>query len=249
MEDIIGLVILGGCTFLLAGTIKGTVGLGLPTTAIGLMTLFIAPRQAIVLTLMPMLLTNAWQVWRMGEIGPALRRYAPFGLMLAFGVGTTVSLSADAPDRLLYAVIGTVIVLFAVINLTVTVPALPARWDTAAQVIGGGIAGLMGGLAAVWAPPMAIYLSARQVDKDEFVRATGLLIFVGCLPLVWGYAKGPHMTWPLALISVGMVVPTMIGFALGERIRARLDQQKFRKVFLLSFLVLGVNLIRRAIWV
>jgi len=95
---------------------------------------------------------------------------------------------------------------------------------------------------------MAIYLTARQVDKDDFVRASGLLIFLGSLPLVWGYARTEHLTLPLLGVSALMVVPTLAGFALDERLRNAMDQQRFRTVFLWVFLVLGLNLIRRAIF-
>ena len=246
--DLLSLALLGAAVFLVAGTVKGTVGLGLPTTAIGLLSLAVAPRTAIVLTLLPMLVANAWQVFRMGGVLATARRYAPFAGMLMAGVAITTVLAAEASDRVIYATIGGVIVLFATLNLAVTVPPLPARFDRAAQVLLGAVAGVMGGLTAVWAPPMAIYLTAMQVPKDEFVRATGLLIFLGCLPLIWGYATTGQMTGPLTLLSALMIAPTLAGFALGERLRRGMDQARFRKVFLWLFLALGLNLIRRAIW-
>jgi hypothetical protein len=246
--DTLTLIMIGAAVFLLAGTVKGTVGLGLPTTAIGVLSLVIAPRTAIVMTLLPMLIANAWQVWRMGGIVMTARRYAPFAVTLMLGVAVTTLLAAQASDRVIYGTIGGVIVMFAVVNLAVTVPPLPRRLDKPAQVFFGAIAGIMGGITAVWAPPMAIYLTAMQVQKDEFVRATGLLIFLGCLPLIWGYAQTGQMTGQLTLVSALMIGPTLAGFALGERLRRGMDQQRFRKVFLWIFLLLGLNLIRRAIW-
>lgn len=65
-------------SFLLAGTIKGAVGMGLPTTALGLMTLALEPRLAIALILVPMITANLWQVYRSGEVLRAARTYAPF---------------------------------------------------------------------------------------------------------------------------------------------------------------------------
>lgn len=246
--DLLSLTLLGTVAFLVAGTVKGTVGLGLPTTAIGLMTLVVAPRTAIVMTLLPMLLANAWQVFRMGGILATARRFGVFGVTLMLGVGVTTLLAAQASDRLIYGMLGGVIVLFATVNLAVTVPPLPARFDRPAQVVFGILAGIMGGITAVWAPPMAIYLTAMQVPKDDFVRATGLLIFLGCLPLVWGYWVTGQMTGPLMGLSALMMVPTLLGFSLGERLRRGMDQARFRKVFLWIFLILGLNLIRRAIW-
>ena len=45
-------------TFLLAGMIKGVIGLGLPTIAMGLLGLAMAPSQAAALLIIPATLTN-----------------------------------------------------------------------------------------------------------------------------------------------------------------------------------------------
>ena len=49
-------------TFLLAGFVKGVVGLGLPTVAMGLLTLVLAPSQAAALLIVPSFVTNIWQL-------------------------------------------------------------------------------------------------------------------------------------------------------------------------------------------
>jgi len=134
MSRVFELIALGAIAFIIASTVKGTIGIGLPTTAISLMTLQIAPRMAIVLTLLPMILANARQVWRMGDIPGALRRCAVFGVTLCVGVGVKTVVSAETSDRTIYATLGAIIVLFAVLNLAVRVPKMPERFDKPAQV-------------------------------------------------------------------------------------------------------------------
>ena len=48
-------------TFVLAGFVKGVVGLGLPTVAMGLLAIVMTPAQAASLLVVPSLLTNVWQ--------------------------------------------------------------------------------------------------------------------------------------------------------------------------------------------
>ncbi|NKB27778.1 MAG: TSUP family transporter [Rhodobacteraceae bacterium] len=244
--DVITLLIFVTVAFLLAGTVKGVVGMGLPTTAIGLMTLTLDPRSAIAIVLMPMITLNAWQVWRSGDTLAALRRYAPFITVLMIGVALTSVLSAQVSNRALMGLTGIAILIFVAANLSLSLPRLPDRLDRRAQVLAGLVAGVMGGLTAVWVPPLAIYLTARQVDKAEFVRASGLLIFLGSLPLAAGYvAQGLLGGW-LALLSAAMILPGLAGFTVGERLRNRLSPARFRMVMLLVFLFFGLNLIRRA---
>ena len=242
------LILLSSVSLLIAGTIKGLAGLGLPTASAGIMTLWIAPRTAIALILIPMLVSNAWQVLRMGDVLGTIRRYAPLCAALALVLFVTLSLSASAPDRVIFIVLGLSILSFSVVNLLVALPQLPARLDKPAQLIAGAIAGALGGLSGIWAAPMVFYLTASQVDKDEFIRATGLLIFAGSVPLAIGYIQQGFLTQQFALIGAVMIVPTLIGFSIGERIRMGWPSDTFRKVFLYMFLVMGLNLLRRGLF-
>lgn len=246
--DIVYILSISVAAFLLAGTIKGIAGIGLPTASIALMTLALDPRVAIALVLFPMLGSNIWQVWRAGHIRRTARRYGVFSVILVLGVGATAYATREASDRALLAILGVAVLIFVVLQWRQLVPRISARFDTWAQVGFGLFAGIIGGMTAAWAPPMAMYLAAKQVDKDEFVRATGFMISLGSIPLVLVYVQLGFMTGPLAGISAALLIPTLIGFSMGEAIRARLSAEAFRAALLCLFAVLGLNLIRRAIW-
>jgi uncharacterized protein len=54
--------------FVLAGVVKGVIGLGLPTIAMGVLGALMTPSQAAAILIVPALLTNVWQMWD----GPAM---------------------------------------------------------------------------------------------------------------------------------------------------------------------------------
>lgn len=246
--DTTALILLAGGAFLIAGLIKGVAGIGLPTAAIALMTLFTDPRTAIALVLFPMIGSNAWQLWRQGDILRTARRYWLFSLVLFTGVTVTAFSTRDAGDRFLLVALGIVILIFVAVSWKKLVPPLPDRYDTAAQVGFGLFSGFIGGMTAAWGPPMAMYLATRGVEKDEFVRATGFMIFIGSLPLCYAYARLGFLTGPLSGVSAAMLIPAIAGFSLGEILRRRLSVEGFRNAILILFVFLGLNLIRRAIW-
>jgi uncharacterized membrane protein YfcA len=246
--DTVDILSVASIAFLAGGAIKGLTGIGLPTAAIALMTLFLDPRTAIALILFPMLGSNMWQLFRGGQILRSARRYGLFAAVLFAGVGVTAFGTENASDRVLLLALGTVILIFVAVSWKGLVPPLHDKHDKAAQIGFGLFAGVIGGMTAAWAPPMAMYLAARRVDKDEFIRATGFLITVGTLPLVFAYAQLGFLTGPLAGMSAAMLIPTLMGFSLGEVLRARLSVAAFRNAILITFVVLGLNLIRRAIW-
>ena len=63
--------------FLLAGFVKGAIGLGLPTVSIGLLGLLMAPAQAAAILVVPSLVTNVWQALAGGSFWELVRRLWP----------------------------------------------------------------------------------------------------------------------------------------------------------------------------
>ena len=70
-------VLVVGASFILAGFVKGVVGLGLPTVAMGLLSLVMPPVQAAALLIVPSMITNVWQLAAGPGVLPLLRRLWP----------------------------------------------------------------------------------------------------------------------------------------------------------------------------
>ena len=109
--------------FLIAGIIKGLIGIGLPTASVGMMSQVIDPRVAIALIVFPSLLSNAWQVWRMGDVLGAARRYWLFLLMLmSMILLISTSVTSAVPTGTIMLVLGCVVILFSVSSLAWSPP-------------------------------------------------------------------------------------------------------------------------------
>src|SRR4051812_46864227 len=63
------LLILIAAAFLLAGFVKGVIGLGLPTVSMGLLAVAMQPSRALAIVIVPAIVTNIWQTF----VGPYLR--------------------------------------------------------------------------------------------------------------------------------------------------------------------------------
>lgn len=247
-QELLALLPLTVGIFLLAGTIKGTVGIGLPTAGIGLMTQVIDPHIAIVLLVFPLLLSNLWQVYRIGAPLQTIRQIAPMIVVMMVTLWATTSVTAQVSQAALMTFIGLSIVLFATVQLFLKPPPLPDRLERAGQIVTGFACGIMGGLTAIWAPPLVAYLLARRVDKDTFVRTTGIVFGAGGVPLAFGFWQQGLLTGSLAAMSAMLVIPTIAGFAIGETLRRRIKADRFQTVVLVIFLIMGLNILRRA-WV
>ena len=241
------LLIVAAATFLFAGTIKGTVGIGLPTATVGILSQFVDPRQAIALLLLPALVTNTWQTHRSQYFKRGFDQLWPFTLAMMVMILVFTQFAAVVPAEVLMASVGCAVVIFVATHLLAKPFQVPANQDKSVQFVTGGIAGFMGGLTSIWAPPMVIYLMTRDLSKDDFVGALGFIILAGTIPLTLGYLNAGLLTSTLAIYSALMIVPTWLGFVIGEQLRRRLDGDQFRNALLLVFFLMGLNLIRRGL--
>ena len=123
--------------FLVAGTVKGMVGMGLPTISVAIMGGVLGLREAIPILMLPSLIANIWQSARPNPIGPLLRRFALINVASCVGIwiGTIVLFRVD--PRLLSAVLGIVIVVYALISaLAVELDATRRQERTLAVPVG-----------------------------------------------------------------------------------------------------------------
>lgn len=234
--------------FFVAGIIKGTVGIGLPTIVISVLSIFADPRWAMSMVLMTIFASNLWQFCRAKTAKKQALNYWPLMLLLvAFNYGVSrYSFGTDTRNILL--ALGVVVILFALGNLIKKPPPLPQQWDKAAQVLAGSAAGVLGGLTTIWGPPMVVYLLSKRLHKEVFILVSGAILTVGSLPLLLSYRQVGLLPDSTLIGSAVLMAPAIAGMYLGERLRQNIDTERFTKLLLLMFLVLGINLIRRAVF-
>ena len=221
--------------FFVSGIIKGFLGIGLPAAAMAFLTLFIDPRTAISLMVLPIFFTNSLQYLRAPEPRETAREYWLFALAIFISIFITSLFINSVPTALLTVSIGFAMVVFSLQLLSgVKLPVTDARiW----QVGVGVFAGVLGGLSSIWSPPVAMYLLARNVDKDKFISATG------CLPRFAGLVIAGVVTYISLAKSLFGLIAVLIWFRCGEILRGYVSQQLFRRAVLTAFLIMGLRLI------
>lgn len=233
---------------LVAGFFKGLVGFGIPMLIISGLSLIVAPDLALAGLLLPSLLTNLWQALRFGwrAAWTTIQRYAVF---LCVGGVLLVSIAQLVPHinpNLFYMLIGGAMLLFTGLELfgwRMRKPKNPKR----AEAVVGAVAGVTGGLAGTWGPPTVLYLTAMDTPKRESILAQGVIYTLGSIALVGAHLNSGILNAQTAVFSGAIVVPTLIGMALGHRIQDRIDQPTFRRLTLIMLMVAGLNLLRRGV--
>ncbi len=233
-------------TFLIAGTVKGVIGLGLPTVSLALLTVAIDLPSAMALLLVPSFATNLWQAAAGGNGGAILRRLWPF-LLMATG---TVWLGATALTRvdlaLLSALLGGLLVLYSAVSLAGLHFTITTRQEAWVGPLLGTANGILTGMTGSFVVPGVLFLQAIGLPRDMLIQAMGMLFMASTLALAAALQGNDLLTSEHGTLSAMALLPAIIGMVVGRRIRQGLSEQLFRRVFFISLLMLGAYIIASA---
>jgi uncharacterized membrane protein YfcA len=230
------------CIFLLAGFVKGVVGLGLPTVAVGLLGLFMSPLQAAALLIVPSLVTNVWQLLAGGRFLWLLRR---LWLMLSgIFVGTLLGASffATGASGRATGFLGVALVVYAVLGLAAVKFSVSAGRERYLSPLIGLTTGLVTAATAVFVIPAVPYLQALNLEKNELIQALGLSFTVSTIAMAAGLAQGGALQMEGAAISLLSLAPALGGMFIGQWLRGKISAVLFRRCFFIGLLLLGLHL-------
>lgn len=234
-------------TFVLAGTVKGVIGLGLPTVSLALLTVALDLPSAMALLLLPSFITNVWQGAVGGNGVAIIKRLWPF-LTLATVMVWFGGLALSRVDlSLLSALLGALITAYAVISLAgirLSISPVHERW---AGPVFGTINGVLTGMTGSFVVPGVMFLQAIGLSRDMLIQAMGMLFTVSTAALGVALGGNDLLTREMGLLSALGVVPALIGMVIGQRIRTMLSEEKFRRVFFVALLILGLYIVAGAL--
>ena len=233
--------------FLIAGVAKGALGMGLPTISVAIMGTALGLREAIPVLMIPSFLANLWQFTRPGPILPLFERFGMMNLMACVGIWTGTVLLFQIDPAVINSLFGGVVILYAIFSLTRVDFTLPPGREPLFGPPVGFFSGLLSGISGSLLLPVVVYLQALKLDKDTFVQAVGLSLFIGTV--VWAaalYTDGAMTTaaWTLSAIAVP---PVLAGMAVGQWLRGRIPENKFRTAIYIVLILLSANLVRKGL--
>ncbi len=236
-----------GAILLLAGTVKGLLGVGYPMLAVPLLATYAGVREAILLLIVPIIVMNIWQMRQGGGFRPTLRRFWPLLLTACIGIGLGTRALFSGDPALFAGIMGGVVCVFAVLNLTAPRIRLPAGREALFGPFAGLIAGLLGGISGFFGPVLIIYLGALDLTRDVFVRAVSLAILVPSGAWLAALMAEGVLDGRAAVISTFALAPSVAGMAVGIRLRRHVSEARFTKLLFGFLLIVGLNLVRKVV--
>jgi uncharacterized protein len=247
MPDAFTILIIAG-TFLVAGTVKGVIGLGLPSISLACLTVAIGLPEAMNLLLVPSLVTNLWQAAVGGQGRAILRRIWPFLVMAT----ATVWLGAAALTRvdlaLLSALLGVLLAGYAALSLASYRFTVSPRHEVWVGPLTGLVNGVLTGMTGSFAIPGILFLQAIGLPRNMLVQSMGMLFAASTAALALALQGNNLLSADLGMLSTAALLPAMAGMAAGQRIRNKLSEPLFRRVFFVSLLLLGIYILVSAVY-
>ena len=207
----LSLMLLTTTAFLLAGLVKGVVGLGLPTLAMALLALAMPPAQAAALLILPSLVTNVWQMRPWPTLAPMTRRLWPMQAGVVAGtLGGAWLLGAPAGAWAMQA-LGAALVVYGLWGLSgARVPQVPAGAERVLGPLVGAVTGLVTAATGVFVIPAVPYLQALGLTRDELVQTMGLSFTVSTVALAAGLMLNGQCSAAALSGSALMLLPAVL---------------------------------------
>ena len=232
--------------FVLAGVVKGVIGLGLPTISLGLLAIVMTPVEAVALLLLPSFVTNVWQMAAGPSLVGVIRRLWPMMLAVCLGTWSGIGLMTKETAPYGAMLLGASLIVYAILGLTafrITVRPTSEAW---LGPLVGAITGLVTAVTGVFVIPAVPYLQAIGLEKDDLVQALGLSFTVSTVALAVNVGFAGALNVSLFGSSLAALVAACLGMWGGQFLRSRMAPQTFRKWFFTALLVLGLYLFAKS---
>ena len=236
------LLILIAAAFLLAGFIKGVIGLCLPTVAMGLLAVAMQPSHALAIVIVPAIVTNIWQTFVGPYLRDIIRRLWPLMAGTVVGIWLNAGMLTGPYARFGTIVLGVLLVIYAIIGLSEFSFKVARRGEKWIGAIIGLLTGVVSAATGVQVIPSMPFMQAIGMEKNELVQALGVFFTVATLALAFNLTSAGLLSASTALPGAVAMVAAFTGMFIGQAVRSRLEPEAFRRWFLIAMMLLGIYL-------
>lgn len=239
----IGMII---AAFAMGGFIKGAIGMGLPVIVLTLLAMIMPLKSAMAIFLIPGVVANLWQATSGPYLPGLIRRLWPYLLAAIVGIALGVFTTADTPTETMVMILGLMLIVYSVFSLAGPRLPAPGRHERWMSPLAGGLGGIVFGMVGVFIIPGLLYLEALRLPRDQMVQGMGLTFVTISSALAVSMTGVNLVTGELALLSALGLIPAFAGIWLGQRIRHRIPEAFYRKLFFIALIFSGVYMVAKA---
>lgn len=227
-----------------AGSVaKGATGMGMPLIAIPMLASITGLQHAICVLIVPILVSNAWQIWdfRKARADQRLGFLSPMLIACCIGVGIGTWVLTTVPERGLALTLGLLLLGYLGLRLAkpnlILGPDLARRWALPA----GLGAGVLHGSTGISAPIGVTFIHAMRLGRQAHVYATSVMfLLLGVTQALSLWLAG--VLRPEWLVqSAFALLPTFLFMPVGQWLASKLSSKAFDRMILVFLGIIGVK--------
>lgn len=228
--------------FALGGILKGATGAGAPVVTIPVIAAFYDVRIAVIIMVVPNLLTNIGQLYQFRKtILPSLFTVS---FALGGGIGAFIGtiLLANLSIKILTLSVAFIVIIYILLKLIV--PSWKLIYEKAAKLvfIMGTAGGVLQGAAGLSAPISITFLNAMKLERNQFIPTISVyfgVMSIFQMPTLYYY---DFLNFEIILASLISTVVLLSFMPLGSWVAKSVSKENFDKItlILLAFIALRI---------
>ncbi len=228
--------------FALGGILKGATGAGAPIITIPVMAAFYDVRIAVIIMVIPNLLTNIGQLYQFRKT--ILPSFFTVSFALGGGIGAFLGtiLLISLPIKILTLSVAIIVIIY--ILLKIAVPSWKLVYGKAKKLvfIMGAGGGILQGSAGLSAPISITFLNSMKLERNQFIPTISVyfgVMSIFQMPTLYYY---DFLNIEIIIVSIMSTIVLMCFMPLGSWIAKSISKETFDKVtlILLGFIALRI---------
>tara|TARA_E500000081_G_scaffold126962_1_gene134442 strand:- start:57 stop:800 length:744 start_codon:yes stop_codon:yes gene_type:complete len=228
--------------FALGGILKGATGAGAPVVTIPVIAAFYDVRIAVIIMVVPNLLTNIGQLYQFRKT--ILPSFFTVSFALGGGIGAFIGtiLLANLSIKILTLSVAFIVIIYILLKLIV--PSWKLIYEKAAKLvfIMGTAGGVLQGAAGLSAPISITFLNAMKLERNQFIPTISVyfgVMSIFQMPTLYYY---DFLNFEIILASLISTVVLLSFMPLGSWVAKSVSKENFDKItlILLAFIALRI---------
>ena len=229
--------------FFLGGLVKGTIGVGLPTVTLTLLSFFFDIKDSISFILIPVILTNLVQMLDGKELKSIFQQTKFFLVTsVVFVIPGFLVLRAINSNTILL-ILASLLVLNSCLVLFNKIITIKKHTSFQTQFWIGALTGITTGVTSIYTMPFIFLIQSLKFNKEKLIQLMGLSFFLYSLTQFTLFYSFSMINEKVLLFSSVACVPIIFGVISGKYLRKVLSEKAFRLLFNYMLLISGIVII------
>ena len=229
--------------FFLGGLVKGTIGVGLPTVTLTLLSFFFDIKDSISFILIPVILTNLVQMLDGKELKSIFHQTKFFLITsVVFVIPGFLILRAINSNTILL-ILASLLVLNSCLVLFNKIITIKRHTSFQTQFWIGALTGITTGVTSIYTMPFIFLIQSLKFNKEKLIQLMGLSFFLYSLTQFTLFYSFSMINEKVLLFSSVACAPIIFGVISGKYLRKVLSEKAFRLLFNYMLLISGIVII------